>query len=433
MAGHHIYDSITNLGVLEGEISVTKPDGSESIVITSAGELTGKDTSTVKVFDFTFPESGNYVGPYVITYNIRLKKPEGMVFEHDVLNTAYDNTQHDEKTIKEVFGGAKITKQFSKWNESEQTVEWTITVDVDEGTTLQNVAITEKGSYYSKEEYEGTGTNMPVDWNSVSVSCTNPYDTAVPEYTIERANNRIVFAELSKSVNITLKTKADQSFAEIGNFWAHNKASLKINESGEKEAAAKEKYTITEILMNKVGEMSGTVANWTVDINKAKVSLPPDQDYIPYFEDIIPEHMEVVDGSIKVWLDNSNQIDVSNEIAVKDNKISFSIGSIYHTWGWGDISISGHYFKVEYSTKIKDDYLNEVIKDASKATFTNSAELQKPGSGKVTGASDTVTYEYQNAVKKTDITEEERLKPGAQAITTSQLAYRIEVIKKRQG
>lgn len=51
MAGHHIYDQMTNLGVLDGDIQVTVPDGSETIELHSAGELNGANENKVTVFD----------------------------------------------------------------------------------------------------------------------------------------------------------------------------------------------------------------------------------------------------------------------------------------------------------------------------------------------------------------------------------------------
>ena len=213
MAGHHIYDQMTNLGVLDGDIQVTVPDGSETIELHSAGELNGANENKVTVFDYTFPATGNYTGPYVITYSIRLSGHDDWFFSKDLSNTAFDNDHNDAKTIKVDYEGANIAKEASSWDPESNTILWSVVVTVDEGKSLSNVDIIESDFQYGPNDWTWDG-NLTIDWQNIRVECLNTEDTDVPAYSKNRNTNTIHFNTLNKSVRILIPTISDKSFTD---------------------------------------------------------------------------------------------------------------------------------------------------------------------------------------------------------------------------
>ena len=433
MAGHHIYDQMTNLGVLDGDIQVTVPYGSETIELHSAGELNGANENKVTVFDYTFPATGNYTGPYVITYSIRLSGHDDWFFSKDLSNTAFDNDHNDAKTIKVDYEGANIAKEASSWDPESNTILWSVVVTVDEGKSLSNVDIVESDFQYGPNDWTWDG-NLTIDWQNIRLECLNTEDTDVPAYSKNRNTNTIHFNTLNKSVRILIPTISDKSFTSYENFNARNKATLKFGDY-QKPAEAKDVYKNTTITLTKDGTLTGQTAKWSAIINQSMVELDPASDYVPWFKDQIPANMELVDHKIHVkitgsgntyWYEYDNDVTL-NEGQLTENTINLSLGALSGNES-APYTLSKRRYEITYETRIKDSALANIQIDANAGVFTNNAELDRPGGTKVTGASDTVVYEYQNVIQKTDLTENKRAL-GEGGIGDSELAYQVDINK----
>ena len=436
MAGRRIYDEITNYGTLEGDVTITPAVG--SVTTLPGSTLDGSaDGTTKKVYDFTFPSDDEYIQPngYTITYHIKISENSDLSGRKQLLNKAFiDHTPKETKTPIDYGVAATTKKSFSEWNENDKKIYWFIDVEIPEGKSLHNLYVTDYRMQYGTNS-DGQGwladaANLSFDSSDITVSwlddsITEPVpsytlknDAATPnEYTVNTKG--IFFTELNHSIRIRVATVSPVEFDSLSAYYAYNKAYVHSDE-GEigKPGAATEKFTATEYRFKKSGtyDQDTNVATWTVEINKGFLEVNP--DFMPYFTDKIPDNMELIGNTINVqaYVNNINNpvpqtrdgdgrlVGRDFNIEIVDNTIQpVNIGILEPSWGdGGKFKLSHNYYVITYSTKINDQYLQQ-IQDAdvlTKQTFTNFAELKDEGGNTQKTDDDTVEYKYDNLINK---------------------------------
>ena len=436
MAGYHIYDTISNYGVLVGAVKISPEVDDVSEL--SGSELDGKaDGTTKKVYDFTFPTEKEYKSAtgYTITYSIQLSENIELNGEKDLLNIAYFGDISARTNTKVDYGAAGTTvKSFSKWDEDNNKIYWYIDVDVTEGKTLHNLFVTDFQMQYGSKEWiphGGDEKSLSFDWNSVTVTSKenpdNPIqwqrktDTSTETGSHVANRDAIYFESLSESVRIEVATISPVSFDSLSAYYAYNKANVHSDEGviGTPDAKTN-KFTPKDYKFTKSGvyDQENNIATWTVVINDTHNSFDP--DIIPYFRDTIPNGMEFVADSkgqcwINVKLNNGSYEVYGNSginlpVQISDRVVTIPDGyhlgdGFYYYDEWKHANryeLSGNSYVVTYQTRITDDYLDQ-IRDPQVITeqqFTNVAELIDKTGATLKRSEDTVEYKYSNLISK---------------------------------
>ena len=426
MAGHRIYDEISNYGTLEGDVTISPPVG-ETTTLGGATLDGTADGSMKKVYDFTFPSEGEFIqsNGYTITYHIKISQNSELSGRKQLLNKAYIDQTHKETKTPVDYGAAATTrKSFSAWNENDKKIYWYIDVEIPEGKSLHNLYVTDYHMQYGTNS-DGNGwladaANLSFDSTDITVSWLDESITEpAPSFTLKNDVNTpndstvntkgIFFEELNHSIRIRVATISPVEFDSLTAYYAYNKAYVhsdegKIGEPG----ASTDRYIATDYRFKKTGtyDQASNVATWKVEINKSFLEVNP--DFAPYFTDTIPENMELIGDTIHVdgyiGNNNTNHGNVNMQVTVVDNVIQpVYIGYLHPEWGSGGLfKLSKNYYIVTYQTKIKDEYLQEIL-DANVLTeqkFTNFAALQDENGVTKKTDDDTVEYKYDNLIKK---------------------------------
>ena len=423
MAGHRIYDEISNYGTLEGDVTISPAVGETTTLGGSTLDGTA-DGTTKKVYDFTFPADGDYTQPngYTITYHIKISENSDLFGRKTLNNKAYiDNTHKETNTPVDYGTPATTKKSFSEWDDNDQKIYWYIDVEIPEGKSLHNLYVTDYHMQYGTQS-DGNGwlanaANLSFDSNDITVSWLDDSITEpAPSFTLKNdattpndatVNTQgIFFTEITHSIRIRVATVSPVEFDSLSTYYAYNKAYVHSDE-GEigKPGAPTEKYTATEYGFKKTGtyDQETNVATWTVEINKGFLEINP--DFEPWFTDKIPDNMELIGDKIYVTMLKGSIYDqqITNQgfsVSVVNNVIQpVYIGEKNQ---YEKFKLSKNHYVVTYTTKIKDEYLQQ-IQEADVLTeqkFTNFAELQDEGGNTKKTDDDTVEYKYDNLIDK---------------------------------
>ncbi|MCD7763527.1 MAG: hypothetical protein LUI14_10105, partial [Lachnospiraceae bacterium] len=422
LAGYTLTDTFSSSNQkLSGTITIT-PDVN--------GQTTISVNSTEDGFTYTFPSTGTYYGPYTIMYTTTFETT-GLTGYTTVSNTVI-TTNPDDPTVKEedsksanVYTGNEkdeftVTKEAGELDVTNNTISWTITVNIPSGTTIDRLWVYEYNSDYIKGTELDTGTvlaTLGVDWDSITVtvngtardgydSVVNPVDFngGVDFSSLESKYyylysqtwygtdpTYILIPEATGKVVITLKTKISNC---TGTDWKDSTAGVEFynqvlvsqtNWDLSKLATATYTYT-REYQLSKTSSYDADtgITTWKVNVNKSQLVYDPDIEASIY--DIIPEGMEYVSGSFTYSVngDSSTTATVTTGTTeVISGSGTVDCETISATLGY----LSGNYYHCEYQTKITGD---DVITDDGSSTYTNAVDL-KNGDTVLASTASTVT------------------------------------------
>lgn len=357
-------------------------------------------------------------------------------------NTAYFEGRDDDTEVTIQYDKPTLEKSFVGFDVENNIAEWEVRVHVPEGAVLENWYVVDQwATGWAEGPWAGKNLgNLPYLTDEITV--VNAADGgAVGGYTVTNLENspyiwKILFPSLAQDAIIRIKTRCTEDIQTGENSWAKKTVVLAEREKyfvtnqgllydangNEKEnKTATGAYYNQDIGLNKEGifNKESATADWVVDINANRTLL--DTDITPYFVDRIPAGMELVDGAIhiQVFGDGTHvwSYDVPNfEVQVYDNEIGpinlvEAVASAYARNGhsaYAPGGLSGVHYRVSYTTRVTDAKLHEIQTTnqhngyLDTYTFTNRASLLDGNGSTLKTDSETVTYEYDNLVTKTD-------------------------------
>ncbi|MCC8052049.1 MAG: hypothetical protein LIP10_15610, partial [Clostridiales bacterium] len=432
-----------------------------SITISPAVDGTTTITANSDGFSYTFPTSGTYTGPYTITYTTKLVT-DGLTGWTSVTNTA-TTTNPDDPTVKEtdstsksvdtgnepVSTSASVTKEVGTLDTTNNTISWTITINIPDGTTYDYLWV--KDFDLSCTELD-TGTvlsTLSIDWtnpkSSISISYLGgtslTYVRMISGSDVQNAstgwqikpevlnatagtyyiynngdgNYYIMIPQASQSLVITLTTDISDtnwlSTKEGAKFYNAVTSSAGWYWSTFVGADTAEYVYVSDYQLSKTSsyDASTGITTWYVNVNKSQKTYDPDITVSIY--DIIPDGMSYVSGSFKYTVNGgeSTSASVTTGTATSgEETISVTLGGL-----------SGNYYHCEYQTKLTG---KDVISSSDDSTYTNHVYL-KNGTTELTNTTSTVTI-TPTYITKDSATENETIGDTA---TDDLVTYTIEV------
>ncbi|HAS20962.1 MAG TPA: hypothetical protein DCR16_04440, partial [Lachnospiraceae bacterium] len=413
MAGMTISDTMTDLQLLEGDITIS-PAVNGMTTLTPDARFSDDELSTnsYEVFKYTFPSDGTFTDTYTITYKTKIPESSGSIEgKQKVENTVKvededgEGTSHVEDQFTfpgEPYG---VGKKFSSWDTDNNVINWTITLTVEEGTTLSNISIQDI-PYYGLDQWN-INRDAEVLWDEITVTDTDENAVA---FTPDPANKSIKFDQVDKTIIIHVPTKSPVSITEQADFWAKNTAQVFMDGKKGKTAEAVKRYVSQTVDMSKnvSYDEASKEWTWTVVINPTNAEF--DEDYVPYFTDQLPEGMELADSTITVGCNGGGHTNAQGQViwgTHEDNpaKVTADVQNgtiqpidltkgypdIYNAWPTG---ISGMKYTITYKTKLSADEIARIKGNTEEQTYNNVASVTDGTNVKNTAEKET-TYKYK--------------------------------------
>ncbi len=440
MRGHTIEDVMTDIQIFQGT-SVEIKDASNNTVATVNVNSEATDdnysTSEIKLFEYTFPDDKDYFGPFTVTYQTKIAAEADLKGWQNVKNTVNDKTTGDkgEKSFSYNYGagptGAKIDKSWESFDEEQKLVWWTITVDKTEKGEwpLKNVSVTDNET---REKVNGNQQSMTPRWdlatfkvNGQEVTPSKYIDGGNNETTADKAVT-VFFESLEGPLEVTFATESKDEI--VNGFYAFNKATLFLDGQYTADATAEKTLNTSEMSMDKSAyyDKNNDEYVWTVTINPDKAIVEP--DVVPvYFDDTIPEGMELVtgqnwqdwDGSanvpvIHVFLNNANAISEDGStggyVSVRvGNTTTIHANITQDQYIWNPTTqqndkvqsgLSNNTYVIQYKTRVKDGVKPSL--NNQEISYTNVSDVTDEGGTSYGHAEETVVEKYK-FIQKNDV------------------------------
>ena len=421
MRGHKITDTMSDNQVLDGPITIS-PAVNKMTTITPVADDQNYSQDDTKLFEYTFPDDTDYIGPYTITYKTKPATSDKLTGTQNIRNKVTDdhNGDHGEASSENQthdFGTekmAKIKKSWSRFDTDAKAVLWNIKVELPTGCTeLKNVVVTEKEAWGG--DYNTTN-GMTIDLSKVKVKNSKGQELSTG-YEVDNTKNTITFASLTENVTIEgIRTVCpdDFDYTKVQNAWFHNKAGVTVNGKTGNDADARTEFKDWSMSKNVSYDESKDEFNWTVTVNPEYAKLLKEKDLI--FEDEIPEGMELV-GGLKITTDgwSSNALRyypswVWPEIAVnKTGRIHVNITSKLDGNNVGGTShsittpagISGIKYTISYKTKLTEAASKKEKENPHQVySYKNVARVVDQGGNTIKGdVTATIKHQYKYFTK----------------------------------
>lgn len=311
---------------------------------------------------------------YTITYKTKVTDYGKSSYSNSAtLKDPTSSNKYDLSKTATVPGIKVIRKEFSGYNSVTNTFTWKLVINED-GKSCTNVVVKD---WFSSERMEFVSATL--DDGSVPTftkgTCTDTIDGVAGQPCTELTFN---LGEQNSRREITVVTKLKESFrpmAEAGGRRFENFGSFKSAEYPEIKAKSETWQQVTKPqLMNKQGSFDENTGRYTWTINFNKQSIPLTK---LSFEDLIPEGMEYVAGSMQFYawegayqwqrFDLSPTQDTVNDSGVNKEKLSYTFDS--GKTGEDEL-FTGIGFSIVYSTKISDvTKINDGLTYENKATM----------------------------------------------------------------
>ncbi|MCD7954788.1 MAG: hypothetical protein LUG93_03355, partial [Lachnospiraceae bacterium] len=419
LAGYTISDVFSTANqVLVGNITINPAIG-ETTTITADSDG----------FTYTFPTSGTYTGPYTITYTTKLVT-DGLTGWTSVTNTA-TTTNPDDPTVQETDGtyksvdtgneevstSASVTKEVGTLDTANNTISWTITINIPDGTTYDYLWVRDYNLSCTELDTGTVLSTLSIDWSNPSSSISISYTDGTPLtyagmisnsdvqnestgwaitpevlnatagtyyiYNNGDGNYYIMIPQASQSLVITLTTEISDtnwlSTKEGAKFYNAVTSSAGWNWGTYVGADTAEYVYVSNYQLSKTSSYDATtgITTWYVNINKSQKTYDPDITVSIY--DIIPDGMSYVSGSFKYTVNGGE----STNASVTTGTTTSGKETISVTLG----GLSGNYYYCVYQTKLTGD---DVISSNDDSTYTNHVYL-KNGETELTDTTSTVT------------------------------------------
>ena len=337
-----------------------------------------------KLFTYTFPDDQEYTGKYEITYKVRIKDdaPAGLWINNKG-KVGQGPGAKESSTGVQIKGANPVTiaKEATEWDLENNTIYWTITITVPEGTTLNAPSSNPFSDYDAKisaDKYlnDGSSTTSRLSIKGSQAEITYEDGAAVSAEVVSMNDEgKIAINGLTKTIKIKVPTVADVNLSELaskyGIVYAVNSAGGNIDNVWT-SVTANDQYAANEYEMTKTGTIDKNgVASWTVVLNPRKIGLYP--DHVPYFKDTLPAGMELVDGKIKIVASDRNPDSNDSEREETVTPSDGVIGPIALNQfnGYAYEGLSGISYTITYQTKLTDEEMAKVQSTKDTYTYTN--------------------------------------------------------------
>ena len=231
LAGFTVLDRMTDTQIPEGPVHMEPHVPGVHIEGSPVFQDDSYSTNSEDFFSFTFPEEGNFRGPYTITYKVKhqptVKDPvnlynratvsKGDLSESDDASIVYTPALADDVTM---------TKSFGEWNPDDKTATWSATVNIADGAQLPltNVILHEVDYNYDIDQNnynqwsDGVGAAaMELDLSGISIETLSGGQPVA--YTVDGSDIKI--DSLSENIVINgIKTSIPVDFTN--DLWASN-------------------------------------------------------------------------------------------------------------------------------------------------------------------------------------------------------------------
>ncbi|MDO5346652.1 MAG: Cna B-type domain-containing protein, partial [Lachnospiraceae bacterium] len=429
LAGHKVTDWMTDLQVLEGDITLAPAEGSLPAKITPVWTNDGTySTSEVKLFEYTFPEDQEYKGPYTITYQTKLvEEVDGIYGTKTIYNKAKeegDDTEREvQTTINHDYGGepkdgATVKKSLYKWDAASRQISYDVNVTIadDADLPLKNVVVSElKATYGNNQWTHSDADQLEILWDQISIADSDGNDVT-SGYTVDATAGTVTFAELSKNVKIRIVAESPVDFANLlddwssTEFWAYNKVGLTVDGRKKNESETRDKYVSSEYSMNKTGSYDPETGEftWVVTINPEQAVFNPDREV--YFTDTLPEGMEFAgwdgdSGKVQVYVIGTDSNgsgyhgDTGSINVTCTNRVIQQVKINDIGWGpYNPAGLSGMMYRISYKTRLTDAEKAAVA--GTNKTYTNAAKEVGSDGTVLKEASADVEYVYSYLSKE---------------------------------
>ena len=415
LAGFTLTDSMTDVQKIVGDITVT-PAINGSNTITPTGTEIDDDTyseNLKEVFVYTFPSEGSYTDTYTIIYQTKIPETTGNVSGNKWVKNKIDIESPDggkggKETSKEIGlpgtpAGYELNKELTSWEADNDIVNWTITLDLEDGTTLNNVKIRRNTLGFGRNQ---NTFDIPAEilWDKITVKNKNGQDV---EFVPDEGNAALLFETLSESVVITVATKSSVSIKAQDDIWAKNAVELYLGDDYITYKDAIGQYVSDDVKMNKTVSYDH-VRNewtWTVTVNPGNVILK--SEFEPYFTDKLPEGMELSGNTISISGNgNGNKNSHGNvlwgfgpenvPVSVSDGTIQpVSLVDAFGAGIYDPSGINGMRYVITYKTKLTAQETVGIQGSEETKEYSNIAFIQD-GSNTTKGTAEkTTTYTYE--------------------------------------
>lgn len=343
-----------------------------SFTITPALPTTATTDITTSHVKITF--GGEDTNTYTITYKTKVTDYSKSSYSNSAtLKDPTSSNKYDLSKTATVPGIKVIRKEFSGYNSVTNTFTWKLIVNED-GKDCTDVVVKD---WFSSERMEFVSATLD-DGSALTPTestCTDSINGVDGQPCTELTFN--LGAQTTRR-EITIVTKLKESFratAESGSQRFENYGSFKSAEYPETKAKSETWQQVTKPqLITKQGSFDENTGRYTWTINFNKQSIPLTK---LSFEDLIPEGMEYVAGSMQFYawegayqwqrFDLSPTLDTVTDSGVDKERLSYTFDS--GKTGEDEL-FTGIGFSIVYSTKISD-----VTKTNDGLTYKNKATM----------------------------------------------------------
>ncbi len=421
MSNLQISDTMKDLQYLVGNVTF---NGTVIDVNTSFTDTTFSENTSEF---FTYNTGASFgLGPITIEYTVRIpdsSEAPSISGEKDITNnvnvTGDDKQGSDYTSFKHTFGtpdSGSIDKEFVSFDETNNKINWKITVSNTGSEALTNAYISENATSNS---LDNTGwfrdNDITVDWSNVSITDTSDVAISSSDYTIDSNNKKIIFNTFPANTTYYVYISSSPKTGDlISGVTYKNDATLKNQYDVQLASDSdQKKYSSNDFGLNKTytyDKESGEYT-WTIVINSAKADIDP--DYELFFVDTIPDGMEFIDGSLSFYSEGvsnnndqfyPNQGGTATNVSAVNNVLGpICVSDLYDEYTYRNnttIGISGLATTIIYKTKLTDDELNDIKGSTTTQNYTNEFKVtDSTGNTILAQDSETATYDYQFLTK----------------------------------
>ena len=294
-AGMKVEDSLQGQGKQYVEFL---PESFSISPAVEGGTFVPEEDPGPKLFTYTFPTDGEYTGKYEITYQVKVNEegvPAGTWINNKGKNGEGPGAKESGTGFQVTSGDpASLEKEATEWNLANNTIYWTVTITVPDGTTVNDSIQDKNAEIATDSNFTKNKASLTIQGSQAEITYED--GTPVPADVISMDDNgNIRITGLTRTAKIKVPTVADTDLSDIasryGVVYAHNTAEGNLSSSWQSKTAT-DKYTTNEYEMTKTGTIDENgVASWTVTLNPRKAILDP--DHVPYFTDTLPSGMEL--------------------------------------------------------------------------------------------------------------------------------------------
>lgn len=380
-AGMKVEDSLQGQGKQYVEFL---PESFSISPAVEGGTFVPEEDPGPKLFTYTFPTDGEYTGKYEITYQVKVNE-EGVPAGTWINNKGKIGEGPGAKesgTGFQVTSGdpASLEKEATEWDLANNTIYWTVTITVPDGTTVNDSIQDKNAEIATDSNFTKNKASLTIQGSQAEITYED--GTPVPADVISMDDNgNIRITGLTRTAKIKVPTVADTDLSDIasryGVVYAHNTAEGNLSSSWQSKTAT-DKYTTNEYEMTKTGTIDENgVASWTVTLNPRKAILDP--DHVPYFTDTLPSGMEL-DGKDVHTVEglNPGEYTLKETAAPSGYKVAAPIA--FTLEADGTVKVNGK--AVEKITMIDEKVTTTTTRSGGQGSGSSKASTTKKSSAK---------------------------------------------------